>query len=378
MFITRQPVLNKQRAITANRLIVHARGSAPGQAAAQILRGIEEVWPAARTVFLSLGGTAPDAGLLEWQAPQNALIEIPAAALNAQPTRELMQALQQAGTGLCLDGYVPLHALPPAVRFHFVLCDASVNARAGASPGLLLARDLVDAAAFDGALARGFDGAVGWFFLRTRPAGKRLSPNHAQIVRLSNLVRRNAEMRDIEAALKQDVALSFKLLRYINSAGLGLSCEIQSFRHAVTILGYDKLHKWLSLLLVTASKDPAAPALMQAAVARGRFMEAIGGNFFQKSELDNLFIAGAFSLLPVLLGAPMEAILEEMHLPEPIIDALAKRESVYRPFLELALALEESTDERLAALADSLQLQAEAVNRAHLQAVAYADSLQFH
>jgi EAL and modified HD-GYP domain-containing signal transduction protein len=54
-------------------------------------------------------------------------------------------------------------------------------------------------------------------------------------------VRRNAEVKEIENVLKQDVALSYKLLRYINSAGFGLMCEIQSFRHAVTILGYEKL-----------------------------------------------------------------------------------------------------------------------------------------
>jgi EAL and modified HD-GYP domain-containing signal transduction protein len=194
-------------------------------------------------------------------------------------------------------------------------------------------------------------------------------------VRLLNLVRRNAEMRDIETALKQDVALSFKLLRYINSAGFGLSCEIQSFRHAVSILGYDKLHKWLSLLLVTASKDAAAPALMQTAIARGRFMEGVGARYFDRQQQDNLFVTGAFSVLDILLGVPFEAILDEMKLPDAVSDALLGRDSVFKPFLDIALACEMDTDARLSERAAALQLPAEEVNRAVLKALSFADSL---
>jgi EAL and modified HD-GYP domain-containing signal transduction protein len=284
--------------------------------------------------------------------------------------------LQQAGATLCLDGHVPVQNLPQSVSFRFVIADLA-DARCAAPPGLMLARDLADVDAFDTALKNGFDGAIGWFFLRTKPIAKKLAPSHAQIVRLLNLVRRNAEVRDIEAALKQDVALSLKLLRYINSAGFGLSCEIQSFRHAVTILGYDKLHKWLSLLLVTASKYPIGPALMQTSIVRGRFMEIMGAQFVDKREVDNLFITGAFSLLDILLGTSMEAILDEMKLPQVVTDTLLHRDSVYKPFLELAVASESDSDTSLAEMSSSLQLEAARVNRAQLQALSFADSLPF-
>lgn len=376
VFITHQPVLNKQRAITANRIVVHARGAALGETGAQALNDLSAVWPGERTVFVGFAGAAPDPGLLQWPAPQNVIFEIPAAALNSAATMQVMQELQQAGATLCLDGYVPTQALPQATSFRFVITDVA-HARSGTPPGLVLARDLADSDAFEAALKNGFDGATGWFFLRTKPKAKKLAPSHGQIIRLLNLVRKNAEIPVIEAALKQDVALSFKLLRYINSAGFGLSCEIQSFRHAVTILGYDKLNKWLSLLLVTASKDPTAPALMQAAVVRGRFMEIIGAGYFEKGELDNLFITGAFSLLDVLLGTSMEGILDEMSLPESVTDALMLKDSVYKPFLELAVASESDSDASLASIAASLQLEVSQVNRSQMQALSFADSLQY-
>ena len=375
ILICREPVLNRNRAITATRLIVHAPAGANACArAAAELNLLAEHWPGERTVFVSLGGAAPDAGLLDWQVPQNAMIEIPAAALASAATTELMQQLQQAGVPLCLDGYSAGMALPPGADFRFILADATATV-AGA-PGLLLAKGLVDNTQFDACMQRGFGGAAGWFFLKGATPARKLNPGQAQIVRLLNLVRANADIKEIEAVLKQDVALSFKLLRYINSAGFGLAVEIQSFRHAVTMLGYDKLNRWLSLLLVTSSKDAAAPALMQAAIARGRFMELVGKGYIEKNELDNLFIAGAFSLLDILLGVLMEAALADMNLPGPINEALISGEGPYAPFLQLALASEKADYAAFAAQAEELQLPTEAVNRAQLEALRFADSLQ--
>lgn len=375
ILISREPVLNRSRAITATRLVVHAMPG-PG-ACAQIageLNRLAGVWPAARTVFVSLGGVTPDTGLLDWQVPQNAMIEIPAAALGHPATLELVQRLQRAGVSLCLDGYSAGMTLPAGADFRFILADVTANI-AGA-PGLLLAKGLADNAQFDACLHKGFGGAAGWFFLKGVTPAKKLNPGQAQTIRLLNLVRANADIKEIEAALKQDVALSVKLLRYINSAGFGLTVEIQSFRHAVTMLGYDKLNKWLSLLLVTSSKDAAAPALMQAAIARGRFMELTAAGYVDKNELDNLFITGAFSLLDILLGVLMETALADMHLPDTINDALISGSGPYAPFLALAQASEQADYTRFSARAAELQLDAEAVNHAQFEALAFADSLQ--
>jgi EAL and modified HD-GYP domain-containing signal transduction protein len=377
LLISREPVLNRSRAITATRLVVQA--PAGPQACARIaaeLNRLDEVWPTARTVIVSLAGTAPDAALLDWQVPQNAMIGIPAAALDDPATLDLMRKLQQAGVSLCLDGYRAGLALPAGIDFRFILADATANI--DGAPGLLLAKGLQDSAQFDAALQKGFGGATGWFFLKGVTPAKKLNPGQAQTIRLLNLVRANADVKEIEAALKQDVALSVKLLRYINSAGFGLAVEIQSFRHAVTLLGYDKLNKWLSLLLVTSSKDPAAPALMQAAIARGRFMELTAKAYVDKGELDNLFITGAFSLLDILLGVLMETALADMHLPDAINDALISGSGPYAPFLSLALAAEQTDHARYCARVDELQLAPETVNRAQLEALAFADSLQLN
>ncbi len=375
VLISREPVLNRSRAITATRLIAHTTpGSGANQRIAAALSGQMTDWPVARTVFLSLGQTAPDMDLLAWQTPQNVMIEIPAASLGVPATAELAQHLSRAGVSLCLDGFDAGTQVPAGVDFRFTL--AEVTANSSAAPGLLLAKGLQDNAQFDLAMNKGFGGAAGWFFLRGVTPAKKLNPGQAQTIRLLNLVRNNADIKEIEAALKQDVALSVKLLRYINSAGFGLATEIHSFRHAVTLLGYDKLNKWLSLLLVTSSKDAAAPALMQAAIARGRFMELAAAHYVDKKELDNLFITGAFSLLDILLGVLMETVLADMQLPETIKEALISGSGPYAPYLALAKASEQTDFAHYAALAEALNLEDRAVNQALLSALGFADSLQ--
>lgn len=372
-FLTREPVVNKNRAITANRLIAHGPNLG---AVVETLNSLAEVWPQHHTVFISLGRLVPTPELMNWVAPQNAMVEIPAQTLAHPQTQALLPQLRDAGISVCLTWFAPGTALPAGIDWRFVLTDARKHPSPAGSPGLTLAWGLPDVAAFRQAVGAGFDGASGWFFLHGTPLATNLAPGHAQIVRLLNLVRNNGDIREIEDVLKQDVALSYKLLRYINSAGFGLMCEIQSFRHAVSILGYTNLNKWLSLLLVTASRDPGAAAMMQTSITRGRFMEEIGASFFDKSERDNLFITGAFSLLPVLLGTSMQALLNEMNLPATVSDALLYGQGEFAPFLRLAQHCEGFDNAALVKAANELHLPPEQINRAQLVALGFADSLQ--
>ncbi|APR03343.1 EAL and HDOD domain-containing protein [Thauera chlorobenzoica] len=371
--LTREPVVNKNHAITANRLIAHGPSVA---SVVDALAAQTEVWPRHHPVFLSLGELVPTSELMAWSMPENVTIEIPAQTLSNPHTRALMSRLRDDGIAMCLSWFTPDTSLPAHFDWRFVLMDARSQPLPAGSPGLTLAWGLADVNAFRQAVDAGFDGASGWFFQHANPPARTLKPGHAQIVRLLNLVRRNGDIRDIEAVLKQDLALSYKLLRYINSAGFGLMYEIQSFRHAVNILGYDALNKWLSLLLVTDSRDPRAPALMQTAITRGRFMEEAAAAYVDASERDNLFITGAFSLLHVLLGTSMQALLDKLHLPASVSDALLHDCGEFAPYLRLAKACESLDGSALAALVGELGLSLESINRAQLIGVDFADSLQ--
>lgn len=373
ILLTREPVVNKKQAITANRLIAHGPNVT---SVVDTLNSLGDIWPTHHTVFLSLAKLVPTPDLMNWLTPPNVMVEIPAQTLAHPQTLTLLSQLRTSGISTCLCWFTPETVLPEQVDWRFILMDSRKYATPEGSPSITLAWGLPDSRAFQQAVQSGFDGASGWFFLNTPASSKNLTPAHAQIIRLINLVRDEADIRDIEAILKQDVAISYKLLRYINSAGFGLMCEVQSFRHAVSILGYTNLRKWLSLLLVTASRTPGAPAMMQTSIVRGQFMEQVGAGFFDKSQLDNLFITGAFSLLPALLGTSMQAVLGEMNLPEPVVDALLYDSGEFAPFLELAKSCERFDPSALQKQMDILQLTPEQVNRAQISALAFADNLQ--
>ena len=375
VLIQREPVLNRHKTITASRLRVHA--TAVEEAATELAR-LAEAWPDSRDVFVSFADPAMADTLLYWQPPLNVMLELKAGRLADAATAALISDVVNRQIPLCMDDYEPGMPLPLKPSFRFLLSDASAQPDMREAPASPLAKGLADSDAFTEAIQNGYAGAVGWFFLKaSREPSAKLSPNHARIIDLLNLVRNNAEVTDIEVALKKDVTLAFKLLRYINSAGFGMTNEVNSFRHAVTIMGYDKLNRWLSLLLVNASQDHSAPALMQTAVLRGRFMEQMGAHYLPKSQLDNIFIAGAFSILDILLGTRMDVIFEKLQLPGTITEALLNSEGEIAPLLELAKTVETGTAEELQKQLAALGLTAEQCNTAQIEALVFADKLQF-
>lgn len=202
-----------------------------------------------------------------------------------------------------------------------------------------------------------------------------LNPSFDSVLNLLNLLTQDAEMQDLEAGFKRDAALSFKLLRYINSVGFGLAFEIQSIQHALSTLGRVKLYRWLTLLMVTAGESSTPPALMKTAITRGRLVELLGASFFEKKDLDNLFIVGIFSLLDAIVRMPMEVILERIQLPEAVLEALLKREGVYGPFLQLTEACEGADSQRIIELSELLQMEASEVNKCHIAALAWVETL---
>lgn len=214
-----------------------------------------------------------------------------------------------------------------------------------------------------------------WFATPVLVKGQTLRPAQANIIQLINLVRRQAEVGEIEALLKRDPTLSFNLLRFINSAGFGLSCEITSFRHAVMILGMQKLFRWAALLMTTSRVGGTAPAVGQMAVVRGRLMELLAAELLPPEEADDAFVVGVFSLLDTMLGLPMEQALESISLSSHVTDALLHRKGMFAPFLELTRACESGDEAAFAHAATQLHLSNHQVNWAHLQALSWAENL---
>lgn len=226
-------------------------------------------------------------------------------------------------------------------------------------------------------LSLGFDCLQGFYFAKPETlSARKLEPARAAVMHAIKLLLRNADVVEVDAALKRDVALSVKLLRYMNSAGMGLSTKIDSLKHAISLLGYQKLARWLTLLLAsTESKDPTAPLLARTAIIRGRLMELLGEGRFDVGQRDNLFIAGTFSLLPAMLMVPMAQALEELDLPKSVADGLLHRTGEFAPLLKLAEACEDPSLAGVAQLCKELDISPKALNLAQMQATDWVSQL---
>jgi EAL and modified HD-GYP domain-containing signal transduction protein len=243
-------------------------------------------------------------------------------------------------------------------------------------PLQLLAEKIETRHEFKTCKALAFSAFQGSHFAQTEILSARIiNPAQARVIELLNMVRSNAEFTDIEAALKCDVGLSIRLLRYINSIGFGLSVQVRSMRHALTVLGYRQLYRWLSLLLLTSDGDTPNAVVARTALTRGRLTEILGEGRLSGYERDNLFIVGLFSLIDLILGVPMSKALDTLGLPENIREALLYRKGVYSIFLDLAEACEDGDWRQLNALAQKIGLTARQVNEAHLSALAWSSEV---
>jgi c-di-GMP phosphodiesterase len=203
-------------------------------------------------------------------------------------------------------------------------------------------------------------------------SGNSLGPNAARLADLLSRLRRDAETREIAEILKQDPALSLRLMRYINSAAMGLREQVTSIERALLQLGREKLYRWLSLLLYGAdSSNPAAQALLETALVRARMLELLGAHR-STAERDALFLVGLLSLVDAVLRVPMEAALAQLAAAPEIEAAVARGEGPMAAMLALATACEGTDVGAIGEAAAAAGVDPSEAADAHVQALAWA------
>jgi EAL and modified HD-GYP domain-containing signal transduction protein len=336
--------------------------------------------------FINVNEEMLGSQFLELLPPKRTVLEVAKTVVPSEAVMERCKALRTKGFQIALDNPIqsttatPLLTCVDYIKIDILeigLTEATkVFNLYNVPPVKIVAEKVETLKQFETCKQIGFKLFQGYYFARPETlSAKIIHPSYSNVLSLLNMVNRDAEAIDIETGFKRDAALSFKLLRYINSAGFGLSCEIQSIRHALTILGTKQLYRWLTLLLATADGNTASPALMKTSITRGRLTELLGESYFDKKDRDNLFIVGVFSLLDVMLDMPMGQVLEKIQLSDTVSEALLSRKGIYGPFLELAEACEGADGPQIIRLAESLQFDPSKVNNCHMTALAWVEKL---
>ncbi len=384
------PMIDRERTVTATRLTVFpARADAPLDAGA-LLAAIDQVWPeAGGKVSLNVLSETLLTDLLQAQPSANLMLEVPAFMACDPLHSSSIQSLYARGNTLLLKGR-PRVDLPRDVLpcFKHSIIDIEDERRVDAQTPQGMVREITHVQSgvrsleqLDASFKRGAVAVLGWPIDDVvRPqAGGRVQSDMTTIVELMRRIDREESIERLEETLRLDPTLAFKLLRYINSPAFGLRVEVASFRHALMLLGYTRLKRWLAVLLASASKDRDMKPVMFAALRRGLLMEELARTSVGASDeqmRNEAFICGVFSLLDRMMRQPFSELLQAVPVPDSVRQVLVDGVGPYQPMLEVVRAVENESLYDVRESAERLLLGVGEINRAVLRALAQAVQIQ--
>jgi EAL and modified HD-GYP domain-containing signal transduction protein len=384
------PFIDRNRSVTATRLTVFPLRPDAVLDVGQLLHEVGNVWPASGArVSLNVVSESLLQDLMLARPSSNLMVEVPAFMAGDEANIESLKALHANGSTLLLKGR-PLKELPREVLpcFKYSIVDLADDRRLnepapppGVTRSILHVQSGVRTVAdMEACFARGAQAVLGWpiddaVLTNAKQSGNIAAPGMAAIVELIRQVDKEEPIEKLEGTLKRDPALAFKLLRYINSPAFGLRVEISSFRHAIMMLGYQRLKRWLALLLATASKDVNLKPVMFAAVRRGLLMEELVRSSGDEEMRNEMFICGVFSLLDRMFQQPFAQLLDSIPVPERVRQALSENTGPYQPYIELVQAVEGEGLFEFREAAEKLMMSVSEINRAQLRALMAASEL---
>jgi c-di-GMP phosphodiesterase len=219
----------------------------------------------------------------------------------------------------------------------------------------------------------GYELFQGYFFARPEMMNRALLSDELAIVQAMTVVRdARATDAEAEAAFISDVALSYKLLRMVNSAARG-GRGIESIRHALQLSGRTEVARWLALILVSsiAARGAANRELLHLAIQRGRMCELLASSRGEGRDESALFLVGLFSLLDAISGIPMPQLLDSISLAAPLRQALVDRTGPYASALSLAEAYDQGWWSQVSEHASRSGLDAAQVGALYVQSLAW-------
>lgn len=186
----------------------------------------------------------------------------------------------------------------------------------------------------------GFDYFQGYFFCEPKiVAGQRAPSNRITIINLlAQLQDPKVHIEKLEELISQDLALSFRLLKYINSAAFALQREVSSIHHAIVMLGLNTIRSLANLMLMS-NIDDKPHDLLVIAIIRARMCEELAINFDKKMK-DTFFTAGLFSVIDALMDSSMEDVVAQLPLSPELRDALLEQKGIVGEALKCCIAFE--------------------------------------
>lgn len=305
-----------------------------------------------------------------------------------QPGKRLLaecQALKEQGYLIALDDYIhqPVwrHFYPyiDIIKIDFretsnETIEEVLKATAGFPNIKLLAEKVETIEEFQMAMNMGFSYFQGYFFSKPEMLqSKALSPAQMTLAELLyETSKAEMDLAQITSIFERDVNLSYKLLRYSNSAVFKRRSEIETIKQALVVLGQLELKKFLSVLFTAQVSSEKPAELMRLAMTRAKFAEGIA-TMHRKTDIAKAFLTGMMSLMDAILDEPMTSVMSKLPLSKDIKDALVNNEGLLAEYLELVKCYEQGMWQAANIAIEKLRLDASLLPDAYHEAVQWAN-----
>ncbi|HEY1568072.1 MAG TPA: HDOD domain-containing protein [Solirubrobacteraceae bacterium] len=362
-FIARQPIFDRNLDVAGYELLFRGRGYAgdglsdnPERATATVvLNAFTELElkrvVGHKTAWVNVGREFVVGGLAQVIPPGLGGLEISESEEFDEELLDALRDLKAQGYRLALDGFGSQpHTAPMLDLFDVVKLNALELGHDGLSeaaaqlqgyPCQVLAHRVATHADHEFCAELGCDLFQGYFFCQPAVvATRQISANRLALLQVvAALQRPEVELSDVEQLVARDVALSFRMLRYVNSAFFGVRSEVRSIGHALALLGLDNARRWATLS-VLASVDDKPTELTLTALTRARFCELAGGEL-EMAGGPELFTLGLFSVIDALMDTPMQDVVASLPLADDMREALVHRRGPLGELLNAVAAREQ-------------------------------------
>ncbi|MGA1867238.1 MAG: EAL and HDOD domain-containing protein [bacterium] len=398
IYVARQPILKKNRAIYAYELLFR-------DSLANFIPDVDGDFATSMVLsssFLSIGIEAITGGRRAFiNFTENLLIKkIPLMFPKEKTVIEMLENIEvkeiiidickemkKHGYIIALDDFVysvqkePLISLVDIVKFDFNACsieEIKESAQRFPSHVKLLAEKIETYEIFRTAQDMGFDYFQGYFFCRPEILqAKELSGSQMNLLQImAEANKPEVEFRKIEDLILHDITISYKLLRYINSAHFMRRREISSIKEAIIYLGEEELRRFISLIAMSnlAAKKPNE--LIMTSCIRAKFCELCAHhNNNKRIKPWELFTVGLFSLIDAILDQPIEIIMKKLPLNDTITNTLIHKSGELSHYLRLIENFENGLWNELKKESDYLGINEAELLKIYSNACAWANSI---
>ena len=364
-FLARQPIFDKKKSLFAYELLFrdslsnYVPKQIDGDAATSRLlsnglltMGVEKITGGSRA-FINFTQNLLIQGIPFLFPPETTVVEV---LEDVEPTPDVIRACKDIaakGYLLALDDFVfrkdlqPLIDVAHIIKFDFRLTSAQeiryYMKQLPVNRVKLLAEKVETNKEFKQAVAMGFEYFQGYFFCKPEIIqGKEISPSKLNLIRVvSEMNQPEFDLKSVEAVMTHDVSLTYKFLRYINSAYFSRGGEIQSIRQAILVIGEEDLKRFISLMALSMAAENKPLELVKTSCVRARFCELLGRACGRGHSSGDLYTLGLFSNIDVILDQPMGKILEQLPLRKNIKDALSGISGELAEILAFSIKYEE-------------------------------------